>query len=83
MPKLSLVDSPPQPDLALVHWMQIAGGTLMYILNSRPDLTHSVHQVARFVHNLGSTHVKALDHISALFGRDWRSLFNCWQLDTS
>jgi hypothetical protein len=63
MPKLSLVDSPSQPDLALVHWMQVTVGTLMYILNSRPDLTHSVHQVARFVHNPGPPHVKALDHI--------------------
>jgi hypothetical protein len=63
VPKLLLVDSPAQPDLALVHWMQIAVGTLMYILNSRPDLTHSVHQMARFVNNPGSAHVKALDHI--------------------
>jgi hypothetical protein len=63
MPKLSLVDSPAQPDHALVHWMQVAVGTLMYILNSRPDLTHSVHQVARYVHNPGPAHVKALDHI--------------------
>ena len=63
MPKLSLVDSPEIPDPALVHWMQVAVGTLMYILNSRPDLTHPVHQVARFVHNPGPAHVKALDHI--------------------
>jgi hypothetical protein len=55
MPKLSIDDSPAVPDLALVHWMQVAVtvGTLMYILNSRPDLTHSVHQVAQFVHNQG------------------------------
>ncbi len=46
MPKLSLVDSPAQPDLAPVHWVQIAVGTLMFFLNSRPDLTHSIHQVA-------------------------------------
>ncbi len=63
MPKLSLVDSPAQQELALVDWMQIAVGTLMFILNSRPDLKHSVHQVARLVHNPGSAHVKALDHI--------------------
>ncbi len=37
MPKLSLVHSPEIPDPALVHWMQVAVGTLMYILNSRPD----------------------------------------------
>jgi hypothetical protein len=67
MPKLSVVDSPAQPDLALVHWIHIAVGTQMYILNSRPDLTHSVHQVARFVHNPGSAHVKALDHILRYF----------------
>ena len=63
MPKLSLVDSPEIPDPALVHWMQVAVGTLMYILNSRPDLTHPVHQVACFVHNPGQAHVKALDHM--------------------
>jgi hypothetical protein len=63
MPKLSIVDSPEIPDLALVHWMQVAVGTLMFLLHSRPDLMHSVHQVARFVHNPGSAHVKALDHI--------------------
>ena len=43
--------------------MQVAVGTLMYTLNSRPDLTHPVHQVARFVHYPGPAHVKALDHI--------------------
>ncbi len=63
MPKLSPVDSPAQPYLALVHWMQVTVGMLMYILNSRPDSTHSVHQVARFVQNPGPAHVKALDHI--------------------
>ncbi len=35
----------------------------MYILNYRPDLTHSVHQVACFVHIPGSAHVKTLYHI--------------------
>ena len=67
MPKLSIVDSPALSDVALVHWMQleVAVGTLMYILNSSPDLTHSVHQVACcFVHYPGQAHVKALDHIS-------------------
>jgi hypothetical protein len=39
----------------------------MYILNSHPDLTHSVHRVARFVHNPGPAHVKALDHILRYF----------------
>jgi hypothetical protein len=63
MPKLSLVDSPAPPDLALVHGMQVAVGTQMHILDPRPDLTHSVHQVARLVHNPGPAHVKALDHI--------------------
>jgi hypothetical protein len=63
MPKLSIVDSPALPNLALVHGMQVAVGTLTYILNSRPDLTHSVHQVARFVHNPGPAHVNALDRI--------------------
>jgi hypothetical protein len=46
MPQLSLLDSPPIPDLALVHWMQVAVDTMIHILNSRPDITHSVHQVA-------------------------------------
>ncbi len=52
-----------EPALALVHWMQVAVGTLMYILNSRPDLTHFVHQVARFVFTPGPASVMALDHI--------------------
>ena len=45
--------------------MQVVAGTLMYILNSRPDFTHSFHQLACFVtvHNPGPAHVKALDHI--------------------
>jgi hypothetical protein len=63
MPKLLLVDSPPIPYLALVHWMQVAVCKLMYILNSRPDLIHAVHQVACFVHNPDPAHVKALYHI--------------------
>ena len=63
MPKLSKVDSPAIPDPVLVHRLQVVAGTLMYILNSRPDLMHSVHQVARFVHNPGPAHIKALDHI--------------------
>ena len=63
MPKLSSIDSHAEPDHALVHRMQVVVGTLMYILNSRPDCMHSVHQVARFVHNPGPAHVKALDHI--------------------
>jgi hypothetical protein len=29
----------------------------------RLDLTHSVHQLAHFVHNPGPAHVKAFDHI--------------------
>jgi len=28
MPKLSIIDSPAQPDPALVHWIQVAAGTL-------------------------------------------------------
>jgi hypothetical protein len=67
MPKISIADSPALPDLALVHWMQVAVGTLMYILNSRPDLTHYVHQVACFVHNPGPAHVKALGHYLCYF----------------
>ena len=63
MPKLSLVDSPAIPDPVLVHRLQVVAGTLMYILNSRPNLTHSFHQLARFVHNPGPAHIKALDHI--------------------
>ncbi len=35
----------------------------MYILNSRPDLIHAVHQVVCFVHNPGPAHVKTLDHV--------------------
>jgi hypothetical protein len=67
MHKLSIVNSPALPDQAHVHGMQVAVGTLMYILNSRPDLPHSVHQVACFVHNPGPAHVKALDHILRYF----------------
>ncbi len=63
MPNLLLLASPPIPDLALVHWMQVAVDTSMYILNSHPDLIHTVDQVVRFVHNLGPAHVKAFDHI--------------------
>jgi hypothetical protein len=44
--------------------MQVIVGTLMSILNSSPDLTHSVHGIALFVHNPGSAHVKALDNVS-------------------
>jgi hypothetical protein len=62
MPKLSVVNSPEVP--GLVHWMQVIFGTLMSILNSSPDLTHSVHEIALFVHNPGSAHVKALDSVS-------------------
>ena len=66
MPKLSLVDFPDSqiPDHVLIHWMQVAAGTLMYTLTSHPDLTHPVHQVGCFVHNPGPAHVKAIDHIS-------------------
>jgi hypothetical protein len=65
MPKLSLVDFPDSqiPDHVLIHWMQVAAGTLMYTLTSHPDLTHPVHQVGCFVHNPGPAHVKAIDHI--------------------
>ncbi len=65
MPKLLHFVSSPIPDLALVHWtpMQVAVDTLIYILNSRPELIHAVHQVVRFVHNPVPAHVKALDHV--------------------
>jgi hypothetical protein len=63
MPKHSIVDSPALPDLALVHWTQVAVGTLMCILNSRPELKRSFYQVARFVHNLSLAHFKAFDYI--------------------
>ena len=63
MPKLSSIDSHAEPAHDLVHRMQVVVGTLMYILNSRPDCMPSVHQVARFVHNPGPAHIKALDHI--------------------
>ena len=63
MPKLSLVDSPEILDPALVHWMQVAVGTLMYILDSRPDLIHPVHQVACFVHNPGPAHCDMSRHL--------------------
>ena len=64
MPKLLLVDSPDSqiPDPVLVHWKQVAVGTLMCTLNSHPDLTHPVHQVGCFVHNPGPAHAKAIDH---------------------
>jgi hypothetical protein len=41
-----MVDSAAFPDLVLLYWMQFAVGTLMNILKSRLDLTHSVHQLA-------------------------------------
>jgi hypothetical protein len=63
MPRLSSDDSPEIIDSALVHWMQVVVGTLFYILNTHPDLVHSVHQLARFVHNPGPSHIKALDHV--------------------
>jgi hypothetical protein len=63
MPRLSNADSPEVIDAALVHWMQVVVGTLFYILNTHPDLVHSVHQLARFVHNPGPSHIKALDHV--------------------
>jgi len=63
MSRLSLDDSPAIPDVSLVHWMQRVVGSLMYILHSRPDVLHAVHQLARFVHNPGPTHVAALDHL--------------------
>uniref|UniRef100_A0A7S0MSU5 Reverse transcriptase Ty1/copia-type domain-containing protein n=1 Tax=Cryptomonas curvata TaxID=233186 RepID=A0A7S0MSU5_9CRYP len=63
MPRLSNADSPEIIDAALVHWMQVVVGTLFYILNTHPDLVHSVHQLARFVHNPGPSHIKALDHV--------------------
>ncbi len=63
MPNLLLLASHPIPDLALVHWIHVAVDTSMYILDSRPDLIHSVHQDVFFVHNPGPAHVKGLDHI--------------------
>jgi hypothetical protein len=44
--------------------LTVAVGTLMYSLNSRPDLTHAVRQVARCIHNPGPAHAKALDPVS-------------------
>ena len=35
----------------------------MYILNTHQDLSHSVHQLARVVHNPGPSHFKTLDHV--------------------
>ncbi len=43
--------------------MQVFVGTLFYILNTHLDLVHPVHQLARFVHNPGPSHIKALDHV--------------------
>ena len=63
MPRISLDDCPALPDPVLVHWMQVVVGTLMYILNTHQDLSHSVHQLARVVHNPGPSHIKALDHV--------------------
>ena len=63
MSRLSTADSPAVPDVSLVHWMQRVLGSLMYILHTRPDVLHAVHQLARFVHNPGPSHVAALDHL--------------------
>jgi hypothetical protein len=63
MPKLLILDSPEIPDPVQVHSMQVAVGTLMYTLNSCPDLTHAVHQVDCFFHDPGPAHVRALDDI--------------------
>ncbi len=52
VPYCCIVDSYALSDFALMHWMQVAICTLMYILYSRPDLlilTYSAHQVANFV----------------------------------
>ena len=75
MPKLLFVDSPEIPDPTLVHWMQVAVGTLMYTLNSCPDLTHPVHQVVCFIHYPCPAHVKALDDILRYFAWSVTAIF--------
>ena len=39
-------DCPAVPVPVLVHWMQVVPGTLMYILNTHQDISHSVRQLA-------------------------------------
>ena len=39
-------------------------GTLMYILNTHQDISHSVHQLARVVHNPGPSNFQALGNVA-------------------
>jgi len=63
-------DCPAVPVPVLVHWMQVVPGTLIYILNTHQDishsskLSHSVHQLDRVVHNPGPSHFQALDNVA-------------------
>ena len=53
MPKLSIVDFPEIPDLALVHWMHVAVGTLMYIRSCGEPVFFSTTRCFYIIENTG------------------------------
>ena len=63
MSKISLDDCPSEPDVALVHSFRVVIGILLYLTMTRLDILHAANQLARVVHNPGSAHVLALDHL--------------------
>ena len=67
LPDISPDDCPAVPVLVLVHWMQVVPGTFIYILNTHQDTSHTVHQLARVVHNPGPSHFQALDSSDACY----------------
>ena len=69
MPDISPDDYPAVSVSILVHWIQMVAGTLMYILNTHQDLSHSVHQLARVVHNHGLSHFQAFDNVACSLSR--------------
>jgi hypothetical protein len=78
---LSIIDAPATPEtLAEMKGIPYrrAVGALMYLSNtSRPDITHAVSQVARFVSNPGMRHWRAVLKIMRYLGgtRDYGLLF--------
>ena len=57
-------NSPDKPDPNEVRIFQAAIGGLLYLMVcTRPDLSYSVCNVARFMHSPGKTHWEALKRI--------------------
>ena len=50
-------------DRADVEWYRGAVGSLMYLVNTRPDLAFSIHRVAQFSQNPRHCHRKAVEQI--------------------